>query len=540
MMNSEAIKKKIDYNYQIAGMIIERWYEKEHYIETEELNVGTTEKLLKLIHKEELFCRKLVEYLPCMPSAEICMTIYGECVYGKYRKFHEIGYLHIYAIEAIRILLYGNCVEREHRLVAPKLLFELLQHIEIMVEAKELAQMMEACILCDDENVKLNHGHFIFSERDNQIMEYYRQHYNGKGLRLRIAEKTAKLLFKDIEKRSSFKGDFVESIQRLLSDSVSGKDITFFKGTYYEFFPAVKECDYTYKEFLKILLEKIEFVTRYEIFFAYQYNSLYSYNNYNVSEMKRLFGYPFIIPSNVVKKHMVFEPKWKKWNITEKNSIQLLNAPIVQNYDGKYMTSLLLCLDALNVWVEDSIYRDSDTIEWKIKMCQKIERYFEDEVKDYMRKHQFEAGQLEQNGMWHVDDSESGIKDLHIILPGEVDILAVNYSEKIVYLIECKCIHDILTVKGNIYQKFKNIKNNLSGKYVQKIKKKREVIQGYMEKNLLDYQLVTAIVTDLDFPVYILDNILRAWEENIFICDFPTLKNAILQRTLPHSFVEHL
>lgn len=539
MTDSEEIKKKIQYNYETAEKIIKQWYETEHYIEIENTDVGTTEKLLKFIHKEELLCRKLAQSLPGTQSIEICMTIYGETTYGNYRKFHKKGFLHIYVAEAIRILLYGICFERECQILSPVLLFELLEHIRIMAEAKEVAQMIEVNILCDAENLRLTQGYFYFSERDVQIMEQYMLYYSGKGLRFRVAKETAKLLYRDLEKKSSLKSDFVESIQKLLSEPVSGQDISFFKGTYFELFPAVNECDHTYKEFLEVLLEKIDFLIKYEMLLLRQYGFLYSFKKYNAIDMARIVGHPFIIPDKIVKECMVFTPEQRRWHITEKNEIKLLNMPIIRNYNEKCMTSYPLCGDAINSWVENTIYRGSESVGWKIKICQKVESLFENEVTDYMRKHKFTAGQVEQNGIWHID-SNNRTKDLEIILPGEVDVLAINHNKKMVYLIECKCIHDVLVASGNIYQKFKNVKKNLSGKYVQKMKKKREIIQEYIEKYLLGYQLVTVILTDIDFPVYLLGDTINDWEKNIFICDFATLKKAVMKNKSPQSCVQHI
>lgn len=539
MVSVEEIKKKIKYNYEMAKIIIKQWYENEHYIDIECVNIGTTEKLLKFIHKEELFCRQLAQSLPGIQSIEICMTIYGETTYGKYQKYHEKGSLHIYVAEAIRILLYGINVEREYQMLLPSLLFELLEHIEIIAEAKELAQMIEVGILCDTENLKLNQGYFSFGERDFHILEQYKHYYSGKGLRLRMGGNTVKLLIRDLEKRNSLKSNFVESIQKLLSEPVSGQDISFFKGTYYEFFPALNECDHTYKEFLEVLLEKLDFLIKLEILLLRQYVFLFSSKKYEATEMALIVGHPFIIPNKIVKESMVFIPEWKRWSVTEVNRVKFLDMPIIRTYDGRCMTTFLLCADAINAWLEDSIYRGSESGGWKEKICQKIETYFENEVTNYMRKHKFIAGKVEQNGKWHIN-SNNEVKDLELLLPGEVDVLGVSHDKKIVYLIECKCIHDVLTTSGNIYQKFKNVKKNLSGKYVQKLKKKREIIKQYIEKHFLDYQFLTVILTDIDFPVYLSGDTINAWEKYISICDFDTLKKAIVKNTSPESFVQHI
>lgn len=474
-----------------------------------------------------------------MQTIEICMTIYGECSYGTYKKYHNDGYLHIYAAEAIRILLYGSSYERKCQIASPALLFELLEHIKIMLEAKELVQMAEAGFLCDTQDLGLIQGRFCASKRDSKIVEQCSRNYSGKGQRLRMAKKTMELLYKDFGKGDLPYSDFVKSIRELLSGHVSGQDIPFFKGTYYEFFPSLNECDNTYKDFLKSLLERIDFFYKFAMLLVHQYCFLYPGSEYDAAAMFQLVGHPFIIPNGIVKNSMVFVPEWKRWSAAERNEAKILNTPIVRDYDGKYMTSFLLCGDSINAWVEEAIYKESDSIGWKKKICQRIEKLFEDEVIDYLRKHKFTAGQAEQNGIWHTD-SNGGIRNLGILLPGEVDVLAVNDRKKVVYLIECKCIHDISSVKGNVYQKFKNVKNNLSGKYVQKVKKKREIIQEYTEKHLLGYQFITVILTDVDFPVYLFGDTVNDWEKNICICDFAELKKAIEENKIPQSCVQHI
>lgn len=539
MASVEEIKKRIKFNYEIAEKIIKQWYENKHYVDTGCVNVGTKEKLLKLIHKEELFCRLLSQSLPGIQSIEICMTIYGEATYGKYREYHEKGSLHIHVAEAIRILLYGISREREYQMLVPSLLFELLEHIKIIAEAKELAQMIEVGILRDTENLELTQGYFTFGERDFHILEQYKHHYSGKGLRLRMGGNTANLLVRDLEKRDFLKSNFVESIQKLLSEPVSGQDISFFKGTYYEFFPAINECDHTYKEFLEDLLEKIDFLTNIIMLLVSQYVFLFSPQKYKADEMALVVNHPFIIPNKIVKESMVFIPEWKRWSVTEGNRVKFLDMPIIRTYDGRCMTTFLLCADAINAWIENSIYRGSESGGWREKICQKIETYFENEVIDYMRKHKFIAGKVEQNGKWHINSNDE-VKDLELLLPGEIDVLGISHDKKIVYLIECKCIHDVLTTSGNIYQKFKNVKKNLSGKYVQKLKTKREIIKQYIEKHFFDYQFLTVILTDIDFPVYLSGDTINAWENYISICDFDTLKNAIVKNTSPESFVKHI
>ncbi|MCI9175638.1 MAG: hypothetical protein HFH49_11990 [Lachnospiraceae bacterium] len=537
-MDAKKVRGKIKRNYVLAEEIIKRWYESEHFIETGDVRIGTTEELLKVIHGEELLCRELGKKLPGMQSIEVCLTIYGECSYGKYKKYHQSGDLHLYAAEAVRILLRGISPERERQIIFSERVFELLEHIRIMVEAKEIAQMKEVGFLEDAKEIYLTGGYFSFSKRDARIMEICGRYYSGKGLRLRMGDKTSELLYRDLKCKNLLESEFVISLQKLLSGMARGRDISFFKGTYYEFFPSIHDCDSTYKDFLEILLEKIDFLITFEMLLIKQYGLLYSMKNYSSDAMARLFRCPFVIPNKIVKECLVFEPAWKRWHVTDRNEIKLLKKPVIRSYDGRCMTSFLLSGDAVNAWLEDAIYKESHSKTWKMQICQKIEALFEQEVVDYMRKHKFIAGRIEENGVWH-----NGIhadKNLGIVLPGEVDVFAVNDDRKKVYLIECKCIHDVLTSEGNCYQKFKNINKKLNGTYVQKIKKKRQVIEKYIAKQLNGYLLSTVILTDIDFPVYLLKETVNAWEKDIAICDFAALKESVEKNTFPKSCVQHI
>ena len=75
-MDAKKVRGKIKRNYVLAEEIIKRWYESEHFIETGDVRIGTTEELLKVIHGEELLCRELGKKLPGMQSIEVCLTIY--------------------------------------------------------------------------------------------------------------------------------------------------------------------------------------------------------------------------------------------------------------------------------------------------------------------------------------------------------------------------------------------------------------------------------------------------------------------------------
>lgn len=532
------VKKMMEHYYDLAGELIKNWYETRHHIETGVVTFETTDDLVKFIHKEELQCRKLTQLLPGIKCIQLCMIIYGETVYGAYQKYHKDGKLHILVAEAIRILHYGQSPERERYMLSARILFELFEHIQIMIEAKEFTQMAEVGILCDLGELRLEQGHFFASNRDAKVLTHFRAHYGGKGLRLRMGTQTGELFSKDAKNSLWKRSNFAGAIQKLLSEPVSGRDIAFFKGTYYEFLPAVAECDDTYREFLEKLLERVEFEAKIFLLAAQQYAFLYSSSQYNMEEAGRVLGNPVVIPKEMVKEDMVFVPEWKRWKIEEGSRIAILNTPVIKSYDGKYATTFWLYADSVNSWVEEFVYRENTAGDWKMKISQTIENQFEEEVAAFMRKFQFEAGQVKQNGVWYIGNVKE--KNLAVTLPGQVDVLAVSHGRKKVYLIECKCLHDMLSAEGNVYKKSKSINQKLRGAFVQKLKKKREKIIEYMENNLPDYDLTTAVLTDLDFPVYLLGEERKEWENFISICSFQELQEAVVKNKDLISYVGHI
>ena len=532
-------RKALENNHQIASEFIIKWYNDEHYVHMnpEIMYLENTDKLLKLVHREELLCRELAQSLPSTQSIMICLTVFSILVSGD--KYYTHGSLHMYAIEAVRILLYGASKEREDLPFFVDQLYVLIEHIKIMMESKELALMMSAGLLCDPEQLCICNGKICCSRKDFQIMEYRKTHFTGRGTRLRIAKDTRALLQNDLymDKFGSLNSNFLDSIKLLISTDISGRDIPFFKGTCYEYLPAISECDITYKEFISDFCEKLNFLNCLEVGLAMRCRHLYPCKKQGLKCWPLVFNSAFIVPYNLVKEHFIFVPKWKRWDLTTNYNAPLLENPIVQTSNGNYVTTFLLFADAMNSWIEKTIYHNHEDANWKERLCNKIELSFENEVITFMRMKGFIAGSVEQDGKWHI--GKDCTETLHISLPGEVDVFAVDHSKRISYLIECKCLHDVFTTSGNIHQKFKNINRKLSNRFPSILKRKREIILKYMKEHLPDYKLIAVITTDVNFPVYLYDNYKLEWEDIISICDFNTLKDAVLNDTYPKTCVQH-
>lgn len=530
--------QKILFNNEVATKIIKKWYKNKHCIDIGEFKLETKENFLRLIHMEELYCRKIVQTLPITQSIKICLRIYEEIVYFNFHKYHNNGNLHLCVLEAIRILLYGSSYERDNNIILPNKLFELLEHVEIILKAKEFVKIIDVKILRHTQNIKFIHSDFCFDERDTAILEHLLRHFNGKGQRLKFSKSTSQLLFSNLHNNVD-ENIFENSIKLLLNGEASGKDISFFKGTYYEFFPNYSNSeDASYKEFLENLLERIQLFKTFIFYLLYKCKQIYSKEKGHKEEMLILSS-AFELPNKMVNKNLVFTPNWKRWDLKQTKDFSLSNKPIIKINEGKYITSLALYADSINYFVENEIYRQIDKVTWNKKICQKVEAHFENEVISYMRRYNYVAGKIKQNGKWIFEDNEK-TKDMNIKLPGEVDVFAVNYNEKIAYLIECKCLHDVLTRSGNEFQKFKNISNNLSGSYALTLYKKRTIIEEYISKHLTGFQIYTVLLTDVDFPVYLCDDNIRSWENVIAICDFKALQNAISKKRPPKTFLRHI
>lgn len=535
----EDLKQRIERNSETAGSIIEEWYEMRTNLEINIEEIGTKEKLAKFIHKEELTCRRLVEELPESESIEICMTIYAELVYGKYKKYYGKGNLHLNATETIRILQYGAGLERERKLFSPVKLHEVFNHVEVMLMARELVQMIDADVLSEPERISIVRGEFVIQGKDRLIIEQYRQHVTGKGLRYRIARSTRELLYGGMWKQSFLENKLVEGIQSILSGTVSGKDIPFFIGTFYEFLPSISECDNTYRLFLQQLLRRVDFYINLEKFMYRLFFELYPNEKDKEEALYRVLNSVTIVPNGMVKSCMIFTPQWRRGDFLQCEKIGVLSNPIVKNCWGAYITNDALCGDALNSWLEETIYEGAQSVAWKAKICQAIELAFEDEVRAYMREQNVVAGKLEQNGNWYKNNNV-GVEKLDITLPGEVDVFALNACRKIAYLIECKSLQDVLTTSGNPYKKLRNVRKKLTGTFIQTLKQKRACVKTYMDKHLPEYELITVIVTDIDFPAYSLDEEESMWEQLIIICDFEEFKTAVKMGRNPKSIIAHV
>ena len=198
-------------------------------------------------------------------------------------------------------------------------------------------------------------------------------------------------------------------------------------------------------------------------------------------------------------------------------------------------TSVNGFLDALNGWMEASIY-DEGT-EWGNYIRQNVQSEFEEEVNQFFIDHGFKSGNLEQDGKWN---SSEGLVKTGLKVSGEIDALAISHSRKVIYVIECKRFADFLTAPQNLFKKIKSNSNKICNNYVRKIHKKRTELGSYLAEHYPDYQVYTALVTDISVPVYLWDERKREWEAEVAICDFEELKNAVVEKRKPLTRLVHL
>ena len=135
----------------------------------------------------------------------------------------------------------------------------------------------------------------------------------------------------------------------------------------------------------------------------------------------------------------------------------------------------------------------------------------------------------EQNGEWLTEK-------LPVKLSGECDVFAIHEKEKKVYLLECKRLHDAIST-GICYKTMESNKKKILQNFVPKLYKKRQQLEVYIKNEYPDYDFLSAVITDVDFPVFIREDAYYKYKDEIVICDFRALQKAVrghnvLQSTL--------
>lgn len=116
--------------------------------------------------------------------------------------------------------------------------------------------------------------------------------------------------------------------------------------------------------------------------------------------------------------------------------------PVVRS-GGRLWTSRWLLMDSIAPWLCEKIEEDKGLRQVAISQP------FEDEVVEMFRDHGFEAGPVNDKGVWITGDGESRrhhLSDERI--PGQIDVLAEDKTRKQFILMECKSMYPMAKTTG--------------------------------------------------------------------------------------------
>ena len=197
MISDKILKEYMSFEWQNTRTLLQHW--KEGYTfgfeDSDELN--TVEKLLKFSHLYEVKARKVALDLPRYECSIICMNLYTYIVYfskmNPEESFYARDYLHLYAMDAIRLLQYGERNVDDVELYDEETMLLLLRMVEVMFMSREIAKYLQSNLISNPERIVFKEGRFILADEDLKFTQRFGENFNGKGTRLRMAEDTLQM-----------------------------------------------------------------------------------------------------------------------------------------------------------------------------------------------------------------------------------------------------------------------------------------------------------------------------------------------------------
>lgn len=515
MITDKMFKAYTSMEWQNTYRLLQHWKEGDTFCFADCDDLDTVEKLLKFSHRYEVEARKTALNLPRYESSLICMNLYTFIVYiskaNPEEVLHTRDYLHLYAMEAIRLLQYGDRDVSVAEVYEEEEMLLLLRMVEVMFMGREIAKFVEGNLISNLESIAFKNGRFILADEDFNFLQSFRKNFSGKGTRLRMAEDTSCFLFDVYENKDIF----LKYLSQILKGKVEGWCQKAVRGTCYEFLPILSLTDPEYADyssFIKELSARIRFTAEVMKLRDLEDNNYYSAGN--VSD----------IP---IPKGMIYEPKFKRWKMGDEEHVALAYTPVVKMSEEAFVTCFALCGDSVNSWIERQLNKDFEQYKWKQHYLGAMEIQFEEEVNSFMRKMGYRSGNLKQNGEWLTER-------LPVMLPGECDVFAIHEKEKQIYLLECKRLHDAIST-GFSYKTIESNKKKILQKFVPNLYRKKQQLETYIKNSYPDYQFSCGIVTDVDFPIFIRENVNYKWKDEIAICDFRALQEAVREHNVLSS-----
>ena len=347
--------------------------------------LNTVEKLLNFSHQYELLARKTAQNLPRYESSIICMNLYTYIVYfsktNPKETIYARDYLHLYAMDAIRLLQYRGQNVSDVELYENDTMLLLLRMVEVIFMSREIAKYLQSKLILKPESITFKDGKLILADEDSDFARRFRKNFNGKGTRLRMAEDTTHFLFEVYKNKDIFL-KYLSQIQEGKVEEWCKKAV---RGTCYEFLPILSRSDSEYEDyaaFIKELDARIRFTVK-----IMKSRDL---KDDNVFTVENVCGYS-------IPKGMICEPKFDRWSMGDEEHLALTYAPVVQISERVFLTCFALCGDSVNSWIERQINKDFEQYKWKKQYLGAMETQFEEEVNYFMREMGYRSGNVKQN-----------------------------------------------------------------------------------------------------------------------------------------------
>lgn len=501
------LKAYMSFEWQNTCKLLQDWKEGDTFgfEDCDELN--TVEKLLRFSQRYEVKARKTALDLPRYESSLICMNLYTYIVYfskaNPKETFYSQDYLHLYAMDAIRLLQYGDRNVSDAETYKENKMLLLLRMVEVIFMSREIAKYLQCNLISNPERIAFKGGRFILADEDLKFAQRFGENFNGKGTRLRMAEDTSHFLFEVYENKDIFL-KYLSQIQKGKVEEWCQKAI---RGTCYEFLPILSPTDPEYADysaFIKELDARIRFTVE-------------------VMKSRDLEDNIFFTVGNVcadsIPKGMICEPEFKRWRMGDEEHLALTYAPVVKISEEVFLTCFALCGDSVNAWIERQLNKDFEQYKWKQQYLGAMEIQFEQEVNSFLREMGYRSSNLKQNGEWLSEK-------LPVRLQGECDVFAIHEKEKNIYLLECKRLHDAIST-GISYKTMESNRKKILQKFVPKLYNKKQQLETYIKNRYPDYHFSCGIITDVDFPMFIREDVNYKWKDEIVICDFNALQEAV-------------
>lgn len=507
MSIDKRVKAYTSIEWQNTYRLLQRWKKGDTFEFEERDELNTVEKLLKFSRRYEVKARKIAWDLPRYRSCLICMNLYTYIVYLdkviSKEMFHTKDYLHLYAMQAIELLQYGDRKKDDTEVYVEEKMLLFLRMVEIMFLSREIAKQLQSNLISNPESIAFKNGRFILENEDRKFEQRFGENFKGKGTRFRMAEDTTYFLYRVYENKDIFL-KYLSQIQKGKVEEWCRKSV---KGTCYEFLPILSTSDPEYDDysaFIKELDARIRFTVDVMKFRDLEDNDIYTAGK---------------VSADSIPKGMICKPVFKRWEIWDEERLALMYAPVVKISEEVFLTCFAMCGDSINSWIERQLNEKFEQYRWKKHYLEAMEIRFEKEVNSFMRERGYRSGNLKQNGEWLTEK-------LPVILDGECDVLAIHEKEKIIYLLECKRLHDIISARFT-YKTMESNKKKILQKFVPKLYKKKQQLETYIKNRYPDYRFLCGIVTDVNFPIYIREGMNYKWKDEIVICDFCALQKAV-------------